>query len=224
MNTKTAIPSAAHVKDLLPVIPSVARDLQLVALTLTLATVAGAQVPVNTPGDSATRAQAMQQMLANRPAAYVQPVGPPIRQISTASAVSKEKLGSINGVRELPDGRVLLNDGTSRRLLLLDTNLVLERVVLDSMSEHANTYGNRQGSIIPQRGDSTIFIDPNSMAMLILDPHANIARVRSVPKADHVYMYTQTSNPVGTDAKGRIVYRMWAEPARPLKAPPAGVP
>jgi hypothetical protein len=159
-----------------------------------------------------------------RPASYVPPVGPPIRQISTASAISKEKLGAINGVRELPDGRVLLNDGTSRRLLLLDTNLVLERVVLDSMSEHANTYGNRQGAIIPQRGDSTLFVDQNSMSMLILDPRGNIARVRSVPRADYVWAYSQTSNPVGTDAQGRIVFRMDAQPARPAKAPPRGVP
>jgi hypothetical protein len=191
---------------------------------LLLATVAGAQSPVTAPAPGTPTAPPDSTRQAMRPASYVPPVGPPIRQISTASAISKEKLGSINGVRELPDGRVLLNDGTSRRLLLLDTNLVLDRVVLDSMSEHANTYGNRQGSIIPQRGDSTLFVDQNSMSMLVLDPQGNIARVRSVPKADHVYMYAQTSNPVGTDARGRIVYRMWAEPARPTKAPPRGVP
>src|ERR1041385_472043 len=72
-------------------------------------------------------------------------LGPPVRQISTASAVSKEKIGSIVGVRELPDGRVLVNDGSSRRLLLLDTMLVLDRVVLDSASEKENTYGNQIG-------------------------------------------------------------------------------
>ena len=178
--------------------------------------------PQATPMDSAARAQAMQQMMANRPAPYQPPVGPPIRQISTASALSKEKLGAINGVRELPDGRVLLNDGTSRRLLLLDTNLVLERVVLDSMSETENTYGNRQGTILPQRGDSTLFIDPNSMSMLVLDPKGNIARVRSVPRTQDVFNYSG-SQQAGTDDKGRIIYRMWAEPARPARIP-RGVP
>ena len=187
------------------------------AVLFVLALFASAAHAQNAPTDSTRPPR-------ERPASYVPPVGPPIRQISTASAISKEKLGSINGVRELPDGRLLVNDGASRRLLLLDTSLVLDRVVLDSMSEHANTYGNRQGAIIPQRGDSTLFVDPSSMSMLILDPQANIARVRSVPRADYVWAYSQTSNPVGTDARGRIVFRMDAEPARPLKAPPRGVP
>ena len=75
-------------------------------------------------------------------------VGPPIRQISTASAVSKERIGSIMGVRELPDGRVLVNDGVSRRLLLMDTMLVISRAVLDSLSEQENTYGTRAGALI----------------------------------------------------------------------------
>ena len=42
--------------------------------------------------------------------------GPPVRRISTASAVSVEDIGAINGVVELRDGRVLVNDGTHRRL------------------------------------------------------------------------------------------------------------
>jgi hypothetical protein len=74
------------------------------------------------------------------------PDGPPVRRIATATAVSKEPIGQIASIRELPDGRVLLNDGSSRRLLLLDTMLVLQRVVLDSVSETENTYGTEQGA------------------------------------------------------------------------------
>jgi hypothetical protein len=154
-------------------------------------------------------------------------LGPPVRQISTASAVSKEKIGSIVGVRELPDGRVLVNDGSSRRLLLLDTMLVLDRVVLDSASEKENTYGNRVGTLIPLRGDTTFFIDPQSLALLVLDPAGNIARVRSVPRVQDSYYYSSGGSEYGipgTDAKGRLVYGIEAQPAPPAHAPPRGVP
>lgn len=149
----------------------------------------------------------------------------PIRRISTATAVSKERLGSIAAVRELPDGRVLVNDAANRRLLLLDTMLVLERVVLDSASERENTYGNRQGALIAHRGDSTLFIDPNSLAMLVIDAAGNVARVRSVPRAQDVNRYTSGGGAnLFTDARGRLVYRMNARPAEPARRPPRGVP
>ena len=154
-------------------------------------------------------------------------LGPQVRRISTASAVSKERIQTITGIRELPDGRVLLNDGQSRRVLLLDTMLVTQRVVLDSMSEHENTYGNQQGGLIPYRGDSTIFVDRNSLAMIVLDPEGNIARVRSVPRAQDAGTYGQGSafgSNVGTDTRGRLVYRIRARSRPPLRPPPRGVP
>src|SRR5262245_42201707 len=106
--------------------------------------------------------------------------GPPIRRIATASAVSSEQLGSIMSVVELRSGRVLVNDGTRRRLLLMDTTLNVVGVVLDSLAEVSNTYGTRPGALIPYRSDSTLFVDPASYVMIVLDPDAHIARVRSV--------------------------------------------
>jgi hypothetical protein len=152
-------------------------------------------------------------------------VGPPIRKISTASALSTEQLGSITGVRQLSDGRVLLNDGNRRRLLMLDTSLKLVDVVLDSLSESANFYGTRAGGLLPSRGDTTLFIDAAAYAMLILDPAGKIARVRSVPRVQEAYSLIGNGNGYpGVDANGRIVYRMYAESAPPKVAPPAGTP
>jgi hypothetical protein len=152
--------------------------------------------------------------------------GPPVRRIETASALSTEPLGAITGVRVLGDGRVLLNDGTRRRLLLLDTTLAVTAVVLDSLTEVENAYGTRNGALIAYRGDSTLFVDPATFAMLILDGAGKIARVRSVPRAQDV---NWLSNPnafgvPGVDAAGRLVYRIPARPAPPVVAPPPGVP
>jgi hypothetical protein len=166
---------------------------------------------------------------AQEPAPAAAPVapGPPIQKILTASAVSSEPLRSLQGVRELPDGRVLVNDGAARRLLLMDSTLHTVGVVLDSLAELSNFYGTRAGSLLPSRGDSTLFIDPASYAMLVLDPQAKIAKVRSVWRVDDVNRLATSNGSLGTpgvDAKGRIVYRVPAQAARPVVALQSGVP
>src|SRR5215203_1942326 len=100
--------------------------------------------------------------------------GPPVRRIATASAVSTEQIGSITSVRELPNGRLLLNDGARRRLLLMDTTLKTIEVVLDSLTEVENSYGTRPAVILPYRADSTLFIDQASLAMLVIDPAGTV--------------------------------------------------
>lgn len=154
--------------------------------------------------------------------------GPPVRRIATATALSTEELGAINSVLELRDGRVLVNDGTRRRLLLMDTTLKTVEVVLDSLAEVANTYGTRAGTLIPYRGDSVLFVDAVAYAILVLDPSAHIARVRSVWRPDEMGFYASpfgnNAVPASTDARGRVVYRINATPAPPKVAPPAGVP
>ena len=157
----------------------------------------------------------------NTPAA-----GPPVRRIATASAVSTEQIGTITGVRELPGGRVLMNDGGRRRLVLMDTTLKTIEVVLDSLAEVENSYGTRPGALLPYRGDSTLFIDVASYAMLVIDPQGKVARVRSVPRVEDASRFAggEGGGRAGIDGKGRIVYRIPARPGPPLIPPPRGVP
>jgi len=152
-------------------------------------------------------------------------VGPPIRRIATATAVSTEPLNSITSVLQLSDGRVLVNDGTRRRLLVMDTTLKLQSVILDSIAETSATYGTRAGAMFSYRGDTTIFIDPAAYAMLVIDPSLHIARVRSIPRSQDVFYLTSSFYGYpGFDARGRLVYRIEAQPAPPKVPPPAGVP
>lgn len=154
-------------------------------------------------------------------------VGPPIQRIESASALSAEAFGAITGVRELSDGRVLVNDGTRRRLHLMDTTLATTRVVLDSLSEVAHSYGVRAGALIPARGDTTFFVDPAALAVVVLGPDAEMVRVRSVWRAQDVNAFSSTTGALGfpaVDARGRVVYRIPATPAPPAVRPPANVP
>ena len=57
----------------------------------------------------------------------------PIRALAPPSAISKETLGSINGIKQLPDGRVLVND-YARNVYLSKLNgasgFILERTTI----------------------------------------------------------------------------------------------
>ncbi|HEX6558796.1 MAG TPA: hypothetical protein VF021_05020 [Longimicrobiales bacterium] len=153
--------------------------------------------------------------------------GPPIHRIASASAVSTERLRAVATVRELSDGRVLVNDVLARRVLLMDSTMRTVAVVLDSTSEKATTYGPRPGALLPYRADTTFFIDPASYAILVLDADGRIVRTRSVWRAQDAMYFANPGGPVaqaGPDAKGRIVYRIAARPAPPRVRPPAGVP
>src|SRR6185436_4545369 len=133
---------------------------------------------------------------------------PPIRQIGPVTAVSKDSIGAISTLRHLPDGRVLVNDIIGRRVVMFDSALATTTVVADTTSATANAYGPRPGGLIPYHGDSTLFIDPASLSMLLIDPAGKIVRVMSAPRAQDVGFLVggPFGNP-GFDRNGRLVYR-----------------
>jgi hypothetical protein len=133
---------------------------------------------------------------------------PPVRQLGPVVATSADSLSSISGLRSLPNGGVLVNDVTGRRLLLLDTRLATSVVVADTTSATATAYAGRTGGLIPYRADSSIFVDPSSMSMLVIDGSGKIARVMSVPRTQDVQMLAgPLSTSVGFDPSGRLIYR-----------------
>jgi hypothetical protein len=146
---------------------------------------------------------------------------PPLRQLGPVTAVAKEPLGSVSSVRALPDGRVLINDIVGRRVLMFDSTLSTATVVADTTSATASAYGTRPGGLIAFRGDSTLFVDPASLSMLLIDPNGKISRVMSAPRANDVGFLVggPFGNP-GFDAQGRLVYR--APPNFAAFRPPPG--
>ena len=135
---------------------------------------------------------------------------PPIRQLGTVAAASSETFSDIAAVRALSDGSVLVNDVAGRRVLRFDDKLSSFAVVADSTSATGNAYGGRFGSLIAYRGDSSLFIDPASVSMLVLDPAGKVTRVMAIPRAeDAMILGSPLGNPV-FDGKGRLIYRAGA--------------
>src|SRR6266567_2892294 len=144
---------------------------------------------------------------------------PPIRQIGPVTAVAKEPLGAVSTIRSLPDGRVLVNDIIGRRVLMFDSSLATTTVVADTTSATANAYGVRPGGLIAYRGDSTLFVDPASLSMLLIDPNGRITRVMSAPRAQDVgFLIGGPFGNPGFDPQGRLIYR--APPRFIFNGPP----
>ncbi|MFN2637645.1 MAG: hypothetical protein ABR585_11515 [Gemmatimonadaceae bacterium] len=133
---------------------------------------------------------------------------PPIRQLGPVTHVSAEPLGAVTTVRHLPGGRVLVNDIIGRRVVMFDSSLATSTVIADTTSATANAYGVRPGGLIAYRADSTLFVDPASLSMLLIDPNGKIARVMSAPRANDVGFLV--GGPFGSpafDRQGRLIYR-----------------
>ena len=175
------------------------RALLVLALTATAATVSAAQSP------------------------FVAKI--PLRQLPAASATSTDSIGSVAAVRQLPNGNVLVNDQARRRVVLLDPAMKVIGLVADSTSSTNNAYGVRPGGLLAYRGDSTLFIEPAGLSMLVIDPAGRIIRTMAAPRANDVNFLIggALGNP-GFDAKGRLVYRTIDFGMRGMRPPQPGEP
>ena len=137
-----------------------------------------------------------------------QPARPPIRPLGAVTARSTESFGPISGVRHLSNGRLLVNDMRGRRVVMLDPSLARAAVVADTTSATGNAYASRFAGILAYRGDSTLFIDPQSLSMLVIDPAGKIGRVMSIPRSQDAMALTGgILGGAAFDGQSGIVYR-----------------
>jgi hypothetical protein len=154
--------------------------------------------------------------------AQAQQSRPPLRRLGAAVATS-DALGAVAAVQALPGGRLLVNDPARRQLVLLDSSMKLVAVVADTTSATKSAYGTRAAGLLPFRGDSALFVDPNSLSMLVIDPAGKIARIMAAPRAnDVIFLLGGPQGNPGFDAKGRLVYR--AQSFGPPRGGTAGQP
>src|SRR3954464_15396247 len=145
---------------------------------------------------------------ADQPPSAQQPSERPTARPLGPAIATSDPLGAISAVRQLPGGRVLVNDPARRRVVMLDSNMKLIKVVADTTPATQNAYGARGGGLLPWHGDSTLFLDPASLSMLVLDQDGEIRRVMAAPRPDDVFSLVGGALGFpGFDAKGRLVYR-----------------
>jgi hypothetical protein len=133
---------------------------------------------------------------------------PAIRPLGPVSATSAESFGEVLYVRHLKGG-VLINDIRSRKLVLLDDKLANATVIADSTPATATAYSGRSASLLAYKGDSSLFVDAQSMSMLVINPAGQLTgRVMSIPRSqDAMVLGTPQLGIPGFDPLGRLIYR-----------------
>jgi len=133
--------------------------------------------------------------------------GPPVRPLGPVLATSLEHLGSVSQVVAIADGRVLVNDISGRRVLMFDPTLTSATVIADTTSATGKAYGSRLGGLVSLHGDSTLFVDPTTLSMLVIDPKGRIVRTLAIPRPnDANFLIGGPFGTPGVDAHGRLIY------------------
>jgi hypothetical protein len=131
---------------------------------------------------------------------------PPVRPLGRRVAIATDTLQNIVGVRPLRDSRVIVNDNVGRRLLLFDSTLRHPIVIADSTATTKKAYGATQGGIIAALADTTLFVDPVALSMLVIDPQGKIVRTIAPPRPKDAF--SMVMGRAAVDARGRILYRV----------------
>jgi hypothetical protein len=102
-------------------------------------------------------------------------------------ATSRENFDAGIEVRELSDGRVLVNERTRRRLLILDAALSNPRVIFDAAARDQAPYPAGLVRLLPAAGDSTWFFDASNRTFRVIDPSGKVIRRQLSPAQDEVF-------------------------------------
>ncbi|MBC8089017.1 MAG: hypothetical protein H7Z40_17260 [Phycisphaerae bacterium] len=129
----------------------------------------------------------------------------PVRDLSQPEARTSQHFGNIFGVRHLRNGGVMVNDGVRRQLVTLDAGFSTRTVVVDSVTEGGQSYGPRASPLIPYLADSSLFVDGQSLSLLVIDPSGKVAHVMSAPKPGDLRFLAASA--AGVDALGNLLYR-----------------
>lgn len=148
------------------------------------------------------------------PSAFAQVAQIPVRAVSAPTATTAAPISSIDELREIADGRVLVNTNSGRQLLMFDASLA-------TWSALADTTGNvavypRFARLFPYLADSTFLYESDSRSLVLIDPKGKLGRVVALPHPPDFNLFSSGA-PIGTDARGRLIY----QGRRPFAFPPS---
>lgn len=139
----------------------------------------------------------------------------PVRQLRRVLSSDTTVWMGVAAVRPLPNGSVIVNDATKRQLVVFDSMLAKFTIIADTSTNSPNSYGlqGSQGGLVPYVGDSSIFIDTQSSAYLVIDGRGRFARVMAPTTLFHSYYISSGQFGMANfDPKGRMVYRTQRRP------------
>ena len=123
--------------------------------------------------------------------------------LSEPTAAYSEPFSLISGLRELPDGRLLVTDAIDASLYVLDADLGNARK-LAREGQGPDEY-RQPDALNPWPGDSTLMTDLGNGRMTVIGPEFGFAR--TIPVVQQEAMGLQIILPQGVDASGYVYYQ-----------------
>lgn len=140
----------------------------------------------------------------------------PLYKVTVVAKADSGVLLNINGIRALPGGRVIVNDGFRHRLLMFDSTLARFTIIADTARGAPNRYGTQYNLLLPYLADSSVFVDREAQAFVVIDPAGKFVRTMAPPNLRDLSRLTASS---GFDPKGRLYYRTDRQlPARSMSS------
>jgi len=129
-----------------------------------------------------------------------------VRPLAEPEAVSASGVvRSVAALRAISADTILIHDRAEQRVVLLDEQLKVVKVVADRTVGTA--YGPYGVGILAWHGDSTMLLDGASSSMRVVDGAGELGRVMAAPRReDFGQLFGRLGNP-GFDSRGRLVYR-----------------
>lgn len=131
------------------------------------------------------------------------------QRLTAPSAALDHDFSRISGVRELPDGRVLVSDWIEETVNVVD----LARKSVRQIGRRGAGPGEYRlpGALLPMPGDSTLLVDQGNERLVVIGPDLRIARAFSSHRPGMAHGIT----PRAIDGRGRIYFEIpaWADPA-----------
>jgi hypothetical protein len=131
----------------------------------------------------------------------------PIRPLGAILARAPVVFDTLINVRGLSDGRVIVNDTEGLRLVVLDAAFTSVTVWSDTTAAAKHKYL-REAVIIPVAGDSSVMVDNQTGALVMIDPRGNFGRAFALPKTGdaEAVMVATLYGGAAIDQQGRLIY------------------
>lgn len=133
----------------------------------------------------------------------------PIRRVTTP-VDSKESFSVPPSVRGLPGGRLLVNDQRGKRLLVFDSTLTSATVIADSARSTGVAYpgGALLNPLMRYIGDSTLLVDFDARAYVVIDPNGTLVRAMAPVNARDLSVASRPfPGTPASDHLGRLIFR-----------------
>jgi hypothetical protein len=133
---------------------------------------------------------------------------PPTFKVRLETSTDSGVFTNIFAIHVLSDGSVLAVDAVRRRLLVFDSTLKNFKVTADTAGQAPTRYGNSQGGMISYPGDSAVFLEQESGALIHIDRNGKLGRISTLPRtADMRFLAGPLYGRAGFDVQGRLFYR-----------------